>query len=288
MRTIVILTNKAEIMESKVNWLQIFLQCKENVITHITPMLKKIKEPQPNLGKGAGGDPMNLVDLVAEKAIVEVLLMHAISFTLISEESGIKRFGENCEYCHITVDPIDGTTNLTRGLPFYCTSIAVSQAPTLSQIQAGMVSDLMRGTTYTATLGNGAYRDGERISPSTLTSLDDAVVGLDLNTHNIKEIGSKVSELVRRAGHIRHFGANALELCYVADGSTEAFVDIRERIRTTDIAAAWLILKEAGSILSTPDGKLFDAKLDPKQTLKFIASGNGRIHQEVLKSLQAK
>jgi myo-inositol-1(or 4)-monophosphatase len=287
-RLIAILTIKADIMESNVNWLQVFFQCRENVIAHITPMLKKLKEPQPDLGKGAGGDPMKLIDLVAEKAIVEVLLMHALSFTLISEESGIKKFGEKCEYCYVTVDPIDGTTNLIRGLPFYCTSIAVSSIPTLSQIRAGMVSDLFHGTTFTATHGGGAYCAGQKILTSASLSLEQSVVGLDLNTVNFNRVASEVSDLVRSAGHIRHFGANALELCYVAQGLTEAFVDIRGKLRTTDVAAALLILKEAGGTISTPDGKSLDAKLDPKQTLNFVASGNAKIHGEILKSLRVK
>ena len=275
-------------MSSKVDWLQVFLQCKENVKTHIQPHLKSLKEPQPDLGKGAGGDQMKLVDLAAEKAIVEVLLQHGVSFTLISEESGIKEFGAKAKDCFVTTDPIDGTTNFIRGLPFYCSSIAVSRKPMLSGVYAGMVTDLFHGTTYTAVEGKGAYRDGEKIATSTVASLEEAVVGLDLNTYKVKEIAPQLTDLIAHTKHIRHFGANALELCFVAEGLTDAFVDIRGKLRTTDVAAGFLMIKEAGGIITAPDGQAVDVKLDPKQKLKFVASGNKEIHKLILSLVKEK
>jgi len=275
-------------MESHNDWLQILLQCKDNVKTHIRPLLKTLNEPQPDLGKGAGGDSMKLVDLAAEKAIVEVLQQCGISFTLISEESGVKEFGEKPKQCYVTVDPIDGTTNLVRGLPFYASSIAVSAKPVLSSVYAALVADLFRDTTYTAQEGKGAYRDGEKIKPSALVSLDEAVIGLDLNTYKVREIAPQLTRLIEETKHIRHFGANALELCYVAEGLTDAFVDIRGKLRTTDMAAGFLILREAGGIITTPEGKAIDATLDPKQKIKFVAAGNTKIHKTILNLIKSK
>ena len=275
-------------MKARVDWLQILVRCKENVKAHIRPLFKTLSEPQPDLGKGAGGDPVKLVDLAAEKAIVEVLQQYDISFTLISEESGVKEFGEAPKQCYVTVDPIDGTTNLVRGVPFYASSIAVSAKPALSTVYAALVTDLFHGTTYTAQEGKGAYRDGEKIKPSALASLEEAVIGLDLNTYKVKEIAPQLTRLIEETKHIRHFGANALELCYVADGTTDAFVDVRGKLRTTDVAAGFLILKEAGGIITTPEGHLLDVKLDPKQKIKFIAAGNTQIHKTILSLIKPK
>jgi len=269
-------------MQSQSDWLEILVHCKENVKMRIRPHLKTLSEPQPDLGKGAGGDPMKPVDLAAEKAIVEVLQQHGVSFTLISEESGVKEFDETPKQCYVTVDPIDGTTNLVRGLPFYASSIAISTKPALSTVSAALVTDLCHDTTYTALEGKGAYRDGEKITSSTRESLEDAVVGLDLNSYKVKEIAPQLTDLIQKTKHIRHFGANALELCYVADGTTEAFIDIRGKLRTTDMAAAFLIVKEAGGTVTTPLGNALDVKLDPKQKIKFIASGNKQIHKAIL------
>jgi myo-inositol-1(or 4)-monophosphatase len=276
------------IMDSNFDWSSILFQCKENVISHVRPLLKTLKEPQPDLGKGAGGDQMKLADLTAEKAIIEVLENHRVSYTLVSEESGIKEFGNRPETCYVTVDPIDGTTNLMRGLPFYCSSIAVSQKPMLSDVYAALVADLFHGTTYTAAKGEGAYRNGEKIGSSLTTSLEEAVIGLDLNTYKVKDIAPQLSELIQATKHIRHFGANALELCFVANGLTDAIVDIRGKLRTTDVAAGFLILKEAGGIISTPNGQEVDSNLDPTQTLKFVASGNNKIHKSILSLIKTK
>ncbi len=230
---------------------------------------------------------MKPVDLAAETAIVETLKEHDVSFTLISEESGVKKFGATPEECFVTVDPIDGTTNLMHGLPFYACSIAVSRKRTLSDVYAGLVADLVHDVTYTAFEGKGAYRDGKKIQTAKTASLDEAVIGLDLNTYKVKEIAPKLTGLIAKTKHIRHFGANALEICYVANGLTDAFVDMRGKLRTTDVAAGFLILKEAGGTVTTPDNKALNVELDPKQTLSFIASGNLQIHEKILSLVKA-
>jgi len=275
-------------MKAQIDWLKILVHCKDNVKAQIRPLFKTLSEPQPDLGKGAGGDPMKPVDLAAEKAIVEILQEHGVSFTLISEESGVKEFGEKPKQCYATVDSIDGTTNLVRGLPFYASSIAISTKPTLSTVFAALVTDLFHDTTYTALEGKGAYRNDKKITASALTSLDKAVIGLDLNSYNVKELMPQLTRLIQKTQHIRHFGANALELCYVADGLTDAFVDIRGKLRVTDIAAGFLIVKEAGGTITAPEGHALDVKLDPKQKIKFIASGNKQLHKIILSLVKPK
>jgi myo-inositol-1(or 4)-monophosphatase len=264
------------------DWQKILLECKTQVLKAIKPHLKTIHEPQPNLGVGAGGDLMKPADLAAEKAIIETMQKNKVSFTLISEESGFLKFGDTPDDCFITIDPIDGTTNFLHGLPFYCSSIAVSRKPLLSEVFAGLVTDLYHDITYLAVKGQGAFRDGEKIQPSKTDSLETAVVGLDLNTYKVREVAPRLTDLIAQTKHIRHYGANALELCYVANGLTDAFVDIRGRLRTTDVAAGFLIIKEAGGLVTGLDNKPVEAKLDPKQSLSFIAAGNRQIHKLIL------
>ncbi len=275
-------------MTKQTDWLQILVKCKNNVKKQITPLLKTLNESQPNLGFGAGGDPIRRIDLAAENAIITTIIEHEISFTLISEESGVKRYGENPDECFVTADPIDGTTNLMRGIPFYATSIAISTKPTLSTIHTALVADLFHGITYTAQKEKGAYRNNQKITPSKNVSLDDAVIGVDLNTYKVQKIARQLSVLIRRTKHIRHFGANALELCYVADGTTDAFVDMRGKLRATDIAAAWLITEEAGAKITTPEGNPLSIRLDPKQKVAFIVAANQKIHKTILNLIKPK
>ena len=268
------------------NWQQVLIECKSNVQSHISPFLKMFSQPQPDLGLGAGGDRINQVDLAAENAIIDTLREHAISFTLVSEESGIKEYGESSVECYVTVDPVDGTTNMTRGIPFYATSIAVSPRPTLDTVHTALVADLFHGTTYFAQRGKGAYRNNEKMTSSKLSSLEEAVIGLDVNTLKFQELIPRLTGLLQNTKHIRHLGANALELCYVADGTTDAFIDIRGKLRTTDMAAASLIIREAGARITTPEGKPLKAKLDPAQKVSFVAAANQKIHKKVLASLR--
>ncbi len=269
-------------MSTQTDWFKILTECKNNVESAIKPHLKTIHEPKPDLGIGAGGDAMKPADLAAEKAIIDTLQNNGISFSLISEESGFLNFGSHPEDCYVTIDPIDGTTNFLRGLPFYASSIAISKKPVMSEVFVASVTDLYHDITYMAQKGKGAYRDGEKIQTSKIVSMQEAVIGLDLNTYKVAEVAPKLTDLIQHTKHIRHYGANALELCYVANGLTDAFVDIRGRIRTTDVAAGFLIIKEAGGLVTGMDNKPVEVKLDPKQSLKFIAAGNTKIHETIL------
>jgi len=269
-------------MADQTSWLKIVVQCRDAVRKRIAPLLKTLNEPQRDLGLGAGGDPVRKIDLAAERAIFETVKKHEVSFTLISEESGIKQYGDSPSQNFVTIDPIDGTTNLMRKIPFYATSIAVSARPSLESIHTALVEDLYHGVTYTAQRGKGAYSNGEKLTPSKITSLEEAVIGVDINTYKVRKIASQLTALIERTKHLRHLGANALELCYVAGGTTDAFIDIRGKLRTTDMAAASLIIKEAGARITSPEGKPLRIRLDPRQTVFFVAAGNEEIHRVIL------
>jgi myo-inositol-1(or 4)-monophosphatase len=74
----------------------------------------------------------------------------------------------------------------------------------------------------------------------------------------------------------------------VADGLTDAFVDIRGKLRPTDVAAALFILREAGGTVTTHKGEMFDVRLDPTEKIKFVASGNKQIHETILSLVNSK
>jgi myo-inositol-1(or 4)-monophosphatase len=269
-------------MKNRRDWQQILIDCKINIQKNIKPCLNSLNGSQTNLGIGAGGDQMKPVDLASETAIVDCLLQHEISFTLISEESGIKEFGSTPKEYYVCVDPIDGTTNFIHGLPFYAPSIAIASGPTIDAVFAGMVADLSHDETYIVLKGKGAFRNEKKIHTSKTRILDEAVIGIDLNAYKSKLNLSFASQLIENIRHTRHFGANALEVCYVAAGLTDGFIDLRNKIRTTDVAASFLIAKEAGAIVTDAYDKPIDVPLDPKQTLNFIVSANIEIHRQVL------
>ena len=236
-------------------------------------------------GTGAGGDVMKKIDLVAEKALIDILEGHEVSCTLISEETGTKRIGSQPSDFYLTIDPVDGTTNAVRGLPFMATSIAVSRAPYLRDVEMALVSDLFHNITYTARRDKGAYRNEKRIKPSKTSSLEEAVVGVDFNTLRLGELVASLEGMLIRTKHLRHLGANALEICYVADGTTDAFIDIRGKLRVTDMAAAYLILLEAGGIMVTPEGTELNVPLAATQRVSFIAAANTKLYETIRRLL---
>jgi len=140
-----------------------------------------------------------------------------------------------------------------RGLPFYCTSIAVLEGPSLEDVKYGLVRNLISEESYFAEKGRGAERDGTPIRTSKATTLSDSCVGIDMS----KASRATVERLVPLIAAVRkpaHFGANALEHAFLADGKIDAFVDIRDRMRVVDFAAGYLIAMEAGAVFSGPDG----------------------------------
>ena len=236
-------------------------------------------------GVGAGGDTSKRIDLAAEKALIDCLHKHEVSCTLVSEEAGTKKIGFGSSECYVVTDPVDGTTNAVQGLPFSATVIAVSREPWLRDVETAIVTDIVHDITYTAQKGKGAFKNGERIKPSETSNLEEALIGIDLNTFKIEKLVAKLEGLFKRGKHFRHFGANALDICYVADGSTDAFIDIRGKLRVTDMAASYLILREAGGIMVSPEGEELNVPLAPTQRVAFIAAANSRIYEAIQDAL---
>lgn len=270
-----------------VDWLKVLKACAKRMREEILNVYQT-KEAGRTFGVGAGGDIKKKIDLVAEKALIETLAEHKASCTLISEESGTKRIGADPSKYTLTADPLDGTTNALRGLPFMATSLAVSRKPYIKDVEVALVTDLLHNVTYTAQRGQGAYRNEKEIKPSRTSMLEEAVIGVDFNTFKAAEIVNQMIRVFEQTKHLRHLGANALEICYVADGTTDAFIDLRGKLRVTDMAAAQLILREAGGIISTPEGKDLDAPLNAAQRVSFIAAANKTIYEKIQKLLKKR
>ncbi len=266
------------------DWLDILKECSQRIRKEILAFYGS-PDAAIEFGTGAGGDAMKKIDLVAEKTLIEVLEKNEVSCTLISEETGTRKIGPQASEAYVTTDPLDGTTNAIRGISFMATSIAVSKTPYLKDVETAFVYDLFHNITYIAQRDRGAFRNGEKIKPSETSFLEEAVVGIDLNTLAIGELVSKLEGVLTRVKHLRHFGANALEICYVADGKTDAFIDIRGKLRATDVAASYLITLEAGGIIVTPEGTELNTPLSATQRVSFIAAANKGIYEKITKAL---
>jgi myo-inositol-1(or 4)-monophosphatase len=237
--------------------------------------MKAISELKPHdysrvIRQGAGGDCTKMIDLVAEEAAVSYLDAAGFRGMLLSEELGVRKFGD-ADYPLLVLDPVDGTTNAARGISFYSISIAESEGPQLSDVRAGMVVELPSGRVFSAERGKGAFLDGVPFFTAPSINLGEALIGIDLNVVGNREKLMEVVPLCLRVRHSRNLGSAAMGLCYAANGALDLYVDNRGFLRVTDIAAAYIILKEAGgSILDLRGGEL-DCRLSLVERVALVA-----------------
>lgn len=174
-------------------------------------------------------------DIVADEAAVGVL--QRAGLTVLSEESG-RSAGDGSIL--VVLDPVDGSTNASRGIPWFATSLCALDDDGL---RAALVVNQSSGTRYSAARGDGARRDGSPISPTSCKSLSSAVVGI--TGFPSRSLGW---------AQFRALGASALELCAVADGQLDAFcVPSGGRIFGWDYLGGILVCLEAGASIGELD-----------------------------------
>ncbi|HXW94207.1 MAG TPA: inositol monophosphatase family protein [Nitrososphaerales archaeon] len=259
-------------------WEKLLLGVTERVRGKISPLSRR-GERGKSVGVGASGDRTLLADKVAEDELMKCLL--GVSGTrVLSEEAGYA--GDPDGDTLAVVDPLDGSSNFARGIPFYCTSVAVVEGNALKDIKVGVVRDLVTGDVYHAVKGKGTKRNGVPVQASRVEDLSRAVVSIDISRGGADLI-ARVAPLITVASRQVHFGANALELSRVSDGTIDAFIDIRGKIRITDLAAAYLVAVEAGAEISDDHGNELRVVFDLEHRLRFVASANMRLHEEILR-----
>lgn len=234
------------------------------------------------VGRNPSGDLTRQIDMEAEKTILGEFKKLQVPLFYIGEEISSK-IGENPTIFVVT-DCVDGTLNAITGIPFFCTSIAVSSTQRLSDVFVGLVMDLCRGDVFVATKDEGASLNGKPIKVSEISELSDSILRVSFSYLETTS-ARRLFNIISRAKHDRHLGSAALELCYLGAGFYQSFVDLRKRLRPTDLAAACLIIKEAGGIVTSPDGSRLDCVLDSKNRLSIVASCDERLHQEILDNL---
>jgi myo-inositol-1(or 4)-monophosphatase len=216
-------------------------------------------------GRGEGGDTAYVIDRAAEDAIFGEIEALDVPVVAVSEERGEVAFAGDdsnegaADRVRIVIDPVDGSLNAKRGLPFACVSIAVASGPRMDDVEVGWVAELdprlssedepRRGRDWWAVKGEGAFRDGEalpRLQPGPLE-----VLGLETARPSLVAAAAPAIERVE-ARRVRALGSVAMTLCLVAAGQLDAMVALRP-VRSVDAAAAQLLVTEAGGAVSFPE-----------------------------------
>jgi myo-inositol-1(or 4)-monophosphatase len=208
-------------------------------------------------GRGEGGDTAYVIDRAAEEAIFAEIEALGEPVTAVSEERGEIQIAGGGEL-RIVIDPVDGSLNAKRGLPFACVSIAIASGARMGDVEIGWVAELdprisegdepRPGRDWWAVKGGGAFRDGEplpRLQPGTLE-----VLGLETARPELVAAAASSIEAVK-ARRIRALGSVAMTLCLVAAGQLDGMLSLRP-IRSVDAAAAQLLVTEAGGAVAFP------------------------------------
>lgn len=239
-------------------------------------------ESAGDFGRGAGGDISRGIDILAEKTVLDYLKEINFSCTVLGEECGRIEIAGNPDGT-IIMDAVDGSTNAVRGIPFSCCSLAFAAGDKLSSVTDAVVIDLYTGDLYSASKGAGAFMNGKKISVHKEKPLY-FVVGVDLSGISSDSL-QKLSPIISASNHIRHFGAVALELAIFSRGLVDLFVDLRGKLRITDVAAGYLIATEAGGIVVDGSIKPLDSDLSYDKRISFIAAATKGILDETIDKL---
>jgi len=235
-------------------------------------ILQHFRQPHEVQTKGPA-DYVTEVDVKAEDAIVHTIRRAFPSHAFLAEEK--HQPDQNAE-CVWVIDPLDGTRNYIRGIPFFCTSIALVEK---ERVVLGVIYDPLRNETFVAQAGEGLYINGKPIHLAKQTLLKNAIVyfGFLPSQHPDARHLSRplLTRLRPRIEAVRKMGCAALSLAYVACGRLD--VACHDHLAPWDMMAATLMIKEAGGIATDFEGEPITVASE-----SIIAASSPSLHASVL------
>lgn len=204
--------------------------------------------------KASAADLVTETDQAVEKMVISTLKSQFPTHSFIGEESVAG--GEKCVWTDNPtwmIDPIDGTTNFVHRFPFSCISLALTVN---KKTEIGIVYNPILEQMYTARTGQGAFCNGEKLSVTKTQDIGQALVcaefGSDRDPEKLETKIATKKRVIEKCHGIRCVGSAALAMCSVAAGYADAFYECG--IHCWDIAAADLVVREAGGVVNDPKG----------------------------------
>lgn len=219
-------------------------------------------------------DLVTEADLLAQEAIVAEIRRRYPEHQIVTEEAD-RLLGADATH-RWYIDPLDGTTNFSRGIPCFSVSIAVERH---GRLEAGAVYEPLSERLFQATAGQGARLNGQRLQVSDRGQLIDALLDLGWARSQPARLASVryAKALMPHVGSARTIGSAALGLAAVAAGWEDLF--FHPELAPWDMAAGVLLIREAGGIVTAPDGGPWTP---------FVGgclAGNGALHEQALQRL---
>jgi myo-inositol-1(or 4)-monophosphatase len=259
------------------DWLAVCRGAVEDVRT-VLEELPTRAEREPVVGDGEGGDETTAVDAAAERVILE-RLARIDGTTIVSEEVGTVGDGP----IRIVVDPIDGSLNAKRGIPFFAVSIAVAEGETMDDVAFAYVYDFGSEEEWVAERGRGARLNG---APLDGTRPKEQIEILSFEATLTSSVAEKAAAMVGVAHRLRVMGSLALSLCHLAAGRVDAVCSLKAA-RAVDIAAAQLLVREQGLAIELPEAPPFgSAPLDVEGRSRVVAAATPEVCERLFAALR--
>ena len=266
-----------------VDWLSLCRECVAD-IDLVLAELPTRTEREPVLRAGEGGDDTTAIDAAAEVAVVARLEALEEDFLLVSEELGERTFGSGGPI-RVIVDPIDGSVNAKRGIPFFSLSLAVAEGPLMGDVTFGYVYDFGAREEWVAERGHGV-----RLNDRPLESPPpkDPIEILSFEATTTQYIADRASSLLGVAERLRVMGSLALSLCHLAAGRVDAVCSLKPA-RSIDIAAAQLLVRERGFAIDLfEDPPFAAAPLDLVGRSRVVAAATTALCTEISEALRQR
>ena len=241
------------------------------------------EEAAGDFGRGAGGDISRNIDVTAENTVIDYFKEQKFECVILGEECGRVELSSNPKG-YIIMDAIDGSANAVRGIPFFCCSLAFATDDKLSSITDAAVTNLTTGEIFWASKGKGAFLDKKKISVQNKKPLYK-IIGINTSGASTEQL-KKLEPVFQNHNHTRHFGANALEMAMLAQGLMDIYIDFRGKIRIQDLAAGYLLVKEAGGLILNENLEPLESDLSYEARLSFVTAANNEILDEVFSKIK--
>ncbi len=213
-------------------------------------------------------------DFAAQEVVKSTVLRAFPQHSVLGEEDQLAGDTPSKTEYRWVVDPLDGTTNFVHGIPHYAVSLALQHH---GQILVGAVLDPSLNECFTAAVGQGTFLNGRPIRTSSAKRLSEVIAGTGFPANLQPDSPDLLvfNKALFRFQGVRRTGSASLNLCDVAAGRLGVLWGFSTKI--WDIAAGVLLIREAGGVVTSPEGGPVDLG-----TGRFLASANQDLHQQLL------
>ncbi|MHA2379703.1 MAG: inositol monophosphatase family protein [Candidatus Thorarchaeota archaeon] len=233
------------------------------------------------------GDKTLVLDIRAEESIIETLRESSTSMAILSEERGLISNQEKPEYL-VVADPVDGSANLEREIPL-C-SVGVSAIPysgtmMTDDAEISIIDSFFTEETYTAVSGKGVKKNGRSVKVANPLPLGETIISYDTKKRWDDRFSDSTVRVLSSVRDMRRSASNLLDLCWVASGSLDAMVDLRDILPIVHVSGTHMVF-ESGGFVVDHEGDRLNLPIKLEQRMSFVAASNEKAARGILTLFQ--